>query len=160
MSSFTRDEVEAAFRRYWQIGNVEERWSDWAGCFTEDVVYVERIYGTMNGREAVRAWITSTMKKHPHVHGVLRWYVIEDERVTYGMDNRYYSPLGPDAPPLDFAGVSQIVYAGDGLFRYEEDFWDLSGAKEAHDRFEALRAEHGDEHIGDSADRQASRRLW
>ncbi len=157
---FPREEVDAAFRRYWQVGNVEERWSDWADCFTEDVVYDERVYGTMNGRETVRAWITSTMAQHGHIHGALNWYVIEGNRVAYGMDNTYYNPAGPDAAPITFGGMSQIIYAGDSLFGYEEDYWDVSGAKKAYKRFAKLLEEHGDRWALDTAQRAAARKLW
>ncbi len=160
MKPFTRDEVETCFRQYWQVGNVEERWSDWADCFTEDVTYDERVYGTMKGRETVRAWITSTMRQHPHVHGVLSWYVVDGNRVAYAMVNRYYNPAGPNAPPLDFAGMSQIVYAGDGLFSYEEDYWDVASAKKAYARFNTLLAEHGPKWALDTPERAAARKLW
>ena len=35
---FDRNEVEAAFRNYWQLGAVGEDWDTWCDeCFTEDV---------------------------------------------------------------------------------------------------------------------------
>jgi len=160
MKDVSRAEVEAAFRRYWQIGNIEERWSDWADCFTEDVVYVEHVLGRMRGREAVRAWITKLMPQNPHVHGCLDWVVIDGPRVVYGMTNRYYNPRGPEHPPIDFPGMSHITYAGDGLFSFEEDYWDVALAKKAHQEFHALLGEHGDRHLADSDERRAARKLW
>lgn len=54
---FDRDEVEAAFRTYWQLGAVNEDWDVWCDtCFTEDVVYIEHILGNKQGRETVRNW--------------------------------------------------------------------------------------------------------
>ena len=41
MTRYGRDEIESAFRRYWQTGAVGERWDDWADLFTEDADYVE-----------------------------------------------------------------------------------------------------------------------
>ena len=42
--TFERDEVEAAFRNYWQRGAVGEEWDAWCDeCFTEDVTYIERV---------------------------------------------------------------------------------------------------------------------
>jgi hypothetical protein len=36
--TFARDEVESAFRTYWQLGAVNEDWDVWCDkCFTEDV---------------------------------------------------------------------------------------------------------------------------
>ena len=157
---FPRTEVESAFRHYWEVGNVREQWAEWADCFTEDVVYEERVYGAMHGREAVRAWITQTMQRHPHVHGVLSWYVIDGNRVVYGMHNRYYNPEGPNALPLDFSGISQVMYAGNGLFGYQEDYWDVQAAKLAHKRFQQLLRQHGTKWALDTAQRAAARKLW
>lgn len=160
MADHDRSEVEAAFKRYWQVGNIEERWSDWADCFTEDVVYVEHVFGTMHGREAVRGWITQLMRENLHVHGALEWYVIEGDRVVYGMQNRYFNPKGPEHPDIEFPGMTQILYAGDGLFRLEEDYWDMVLAKRAYREFHELLAEHGDAHLADTDERRAARRLW
>ena len=124
------------------------------------MVYDERIYGTMHGREAVRSWITGTMLQHPHIHGALTWYTIDGDRVTYGMLNRYYNPAGPDAPALEFAGMSQVVYAGGGLFGYEEDYWDVAGAKKAYAAFTELLETHGERWALDTPERAAARKQW
>src|SRR3954470_10333048 len=42
-------EVEAAFHRHWTIGSLEERWAEWPDCLTEDVHYIEHVYGVMRG---------------------------------------------------------------------------------------------------------------
>ncbi len=160
MSEFSRAEVDEAFRNYWQTGNIEERWADWTGHFTEDVVYVEHVLGTMKGRETVKTWITELMVTNDHVHGSLDWYVIDGPRVAYGMQNVYFDPRGPGHPDIEFPGMSQVIYAGEGLFSFEEDYWDLRRAKAAHAEFHALREEHGDEHLADNDERRASRKLW
>ena len=55
MTTFDRDEVEAAFRKYWELGAVGEDWDTWCDeCFTEDVTYIEHILGNKTGRETVR----------------------------------------------------------------------------------------------------------
>src|SRR5438105_1603534 len=51
--TFDRDELEAAFRTYWQLGAVGEDWDAWCDtCFTEDVTYVEHVLGNKQGRAA------------------------------------------------------------------------------------------------------------
>ncbi|MCA9562034.1 MAG: nuclear transport factor 2 family protein [Myxococcales bacterium] len=135
MERFTRDEVERAFKSYWRVGAFDERWSEWGRVFTPDVHYVEHIYGTMRGREAVQAWISKLMVgPNLHVHAFLDWYMIENQRVVVNMTNRYYNP-DPDGAPFDFPGITILEYAGDGLFRYEEDYWDLRLAKRAYEGF-------------------------
>jgi hypothetical protein len=135
MSSL-ESEVAEAFRAFWTTGSLDEDWERWPDHLTEDVLYVERFFGTMRGREAVRAWITSLMTQRGDVHAVLDWWLVKDRRVVLSMQNRYYSP-DPEQPPIDFAGLTVLEYAGDGLFGYEEDYWDLAGAKRAHERFTA-----------------------
>ena len=63
MATFDRDELESAFRTYWRTGAVGEDWDAWANLFTEDCTYFEHYYGSMQGREAVRAWIKPVMER-------------------------------------------------------------------------------------------------
>lgn len=127
-------EVERAFHRILTTGITDEDWPAWTECLTEDVLYVERILGTMHGRAAVRDWITSLMASRADVHGVLNWYVVKGDRVVFDMTNRIYHP-DPSQPPLDFAGLTVLQYAGDGLFGYEEDYWDAKGSEVAYGEF-------------------------
>jgi hypothetical protein len=129
-------EVEEAFQRCWTTGSLDENWAGWTEHLTEDVHYVERFFGTMHGREAVRRWITELMVVRADVHAVLEWYLVKGRRVVLSMQNRYYSP-DPAGEPFDFAGLTVLEYAGNGLFGYEEDYWDLAGAKRAHEAFTA-----------------------
>ena len=158
--SADRQEVEAAFKKYWQHGAINESWHNWAKTvFTEDVLYVERIYGTMRGRDAVQTWISELMANNQHVHAILDWYMIEGNRVVVNMTNRYYSPK-PAAPPFDFAGITILEYAHDGLFSYEEDYWDLKSAKKAHQAFNRALEQYGSDHIQETATRKQQRNPW
>ena len=127
-------EVEGAFHRILTTGIIEEDWVGWTELLTEDVTYVERIFGTMHGRAAVLAWITELMAAKADVHGVLNWYVVKGDRVVFDMTNRIYHP-DPTQPPIDFAGLTVLQYAGDGLFGYEEDYWDAKGSEVAYREF-------------------------
>ena len=133
---------EEAFHAIWTTGCINEDWARWPDHLTEDVLYVERIFGTMHGREAVRAWITDLMSVRGDVHGVLNWYMVKGDRIVLNMTNRYYHP-DPAQPPIDFGGLSVLEYAGNGLFGYEEDYWDTTGAKTAYEQFTAAVAECG-----------------
>lgn len=129
-------EVEEAFQQIWTVGSVDEDWQAWPDLLTEDVHYVERVFGTMHGRTAVRAWITELMAVRGDVHAALDWYVVQGDRVVLNMANRYYSP-DPARPHIDFAGLTVLGYGGDGLFSYEEDYWDAKGAASAYAQFTA-----------------------
>jgi hypothetical protein len=129
-------EVEQSFHRILTTGITDEDWLGWTECLTEDVLYVERVFGTMHGRAAVRAWITELMAARADVHGVLNWYVVKGARVVFDMTNRIYHP-DPTQPPIDFAGLTVLQDAGDGLFGYEEDYWDAQGSEVAYREFTA-----------------------
>ena len=58
---FTREELDEQFRRYWRTGAVEERWSDWADLFTEDVVYDNIPMERLEGKAAAEAFIRNGM---------------------------------------------------------------------------------------------------
>ncbi len=124
--TFDRDEVEAAFRNYWERGAVGEDWDAWCDqCFTEDVTYIERVLGGRDGREAVRAWIKPTMEEYGEIYTAYEWHMIDEGgRVVVYMQNRRDNPE-PGAPPIDFPGMTVLQYAGDGRFSLEEDFWSL-----------------------------------
>lgn len=141
-------QTEQAFHRIWTTGLIEEDWSHWPDHLTEDVHYVERIFGTMRGRDAVRDWITRLMAVRADVHGVVNWYVVKGDRVVFDMTNRYYHPV-PGEAPIDFAGLTVLEYAGNGLFGYEEDYWDERGATVAYEQWSAAVAEHGSKGLED-----------
>lgn len=129
--SFPDAEVVEAFHAFWLTGATNEDWSSWADHLTEDVDYVERQLGTMQGRESVRTWITELMAVSADVHAVLNWYIVAGDRVVFDMWNRYFHP-DPAQPPIDFAGLTVLTYGGHGLFRREEDYWDQATARTAY----------------------------
>lgn len=129
-------EVAEAFRAFWTTGSLNEDWQRWPDHLTPDVLYVERFFGVMHGRDAVRSWITSLMEQRADVHAVLEWWLVRGARVVLSMQNRYYAP-DPAQPHIDFAGLTVLEYSGDGLFGFEEDYWDFVGARRAHEQFTA-----------------------
>jgi hypothetical protein len=145
MTKFDRDEVETAFRRYWELGAVGEDWDAWCDeCFTDDVTYVEHVLGNKNGREEVRAWIKPTMDDYGSIYTVYEWHMISDDgRVVVSMQNRRDVP-DPNEPPIDFRGITVLQYAGDGRFELEEDFWSLPEGIDTMKRFTAVTREHPD----------------
>jgi hypothetical protein len=141
-------EVEGALHRILTTGIIDEDWVGWTEHLTEDVLYVERHFGTMRGRDAVRAWISELMAARADVHGVLNWYVVKGDRVVFDMTNRIYHP-DPSRPPLDFAGLTVLQYAGDGLFGYEEDYWDEKTSRVVYAEFLQAVEQCGGKGLGD-----------
>ena len=139
------EEVEEAFRHYWQVGAAGEDWGAWADLFTDDAVYREHILGHMKGRDEIKRWITSIMATVPELYTFYEWHTIDGDRVVFYMQNRRDNPE-PGGAPIDFPGITVLEYAGDGKWRLEEDFWALPAARRAQTRYEELCAEHDPGH--------------
>jgi hypothetical protein len=131
MPQFSREEMEQAFRAYWQAGAVGENWDAWADLFTEDAEYVEHVLGNLKGREAIRAWIKPIMAQYGELYTAYEWHTVDPEngRVIVYMQNRRDHPSGSGV--IDFPGVTILQYAGNGKWKREEDFWAFSTATTA-----------------------------
>jgi hypothetical protein len=129
MGHWSRDELERAFARYQEVAAEAGRtgdWNAWADLFTEDCTYIEHLYGEMEGREAVRAWITRTMTTPPGSDMdafPVEWYVIDEERgwIVMCVWNRFRDP--GDGAVFQAYNFSLLKYAGDGMWSYEEDIY-------------------------------------
>jgi len=126
---FPRAEVEDAFARWWQVGNVGEDWGAWTNLFVPDVHYHDYFWGPLHGRAEVDVWIHAVMKGVPEIYGVYDWHTIEDDVVVFHLQNRRDNPDEDGPPYFDFPGLSVLRYAGDGLWASEEDYWDRDGAR-------------------------------
>ena len=146
MPTFSREEIEQAFRHYWRTGAVGEDWDAWADLFTEDVLYVEHVLGTMRGRETVRDWIKPIMANYGELYTVYEWHMIDPDtdRVVMYMQNRRDHPSGTGV--IDFPGISVLTYAGDNRWSYEEDYWSVPGAQATGKEYADACKEHDPEH--------------
>ena len=129
MAKFTRDELERAFQHYWRTGAVGEDWDKWADLFTEDAEYIEHLYGTFKGREAIRTWIASTMAEplnREMTEFPADWWVIDEEKgwVVCAVWNRMQD-LG-DGVKHQAINWSLLKYAGNDQWSYEEDIYNVS----------------------------------
>lgn len=131
-----RAEVERAFRRYYMTGPVMEDWVGWANLFTEDAEYFDHYYGTFTGPEEIARYLEGTMGASPMVYTVLKWYVIDGNRVVYECLNRADNPE-PCAPPIDFPSFQIVDYAGGGKWSREEDIWVMGEMKAFAQRYRA-----------------------
>ena len=119
-------------------------WDPWADLFTEDAEYFEHLYGTFQGREAIRTWIThhdgrvplnSEMTDFP-----ADWWVIDEERgwVVCAVWNRMQD-LG-DGELHQAINWSLLKYAGNNQWSYEEDIYNVERVRR-HDQGLPRRAE-------------------
>jgi hypothetical protein len=142
---FDVEELETAFRHYWHVGMIREDWNGWCDLFTEDVDYLERVYGAMKGRETVRAWIVPVMEKYREIYGVYEWHVVDPRgRVTFYMQNRRDHPSGEGY--VDFPGISILTYAGNGQWKQQEDYWAQAISTTAYVEYEKALKKFDPEH--------------
>jgi hypothetical protein len=129
MPKFTRAELEREFEAYQRRGEEAGRtgdWSPWADQFTEDALYLEHLFGRFEGREAIREWITGCMTQFPNdqfTYFPIEWAVFDDERgwIVCEVQNRL-NDLG-DGKIYQASNFTKLIYAGEGLWSYEEDVY-------------------------------------
>ena len=127
MGRWARREIEEAFDHYQKTAlraGTSGDWRDWADLFTEDATYVEHLFGTFGGREAIYNWISRTMAHNEHMKFFpIEWYVIDEERgwVVCQVWNRMVDP--GDGSLHQAYNFSLLKYAGDGKWSYEEDVY-------------------------------------
>lgn len=126
---FSRSELAAAFEKFEQtVARAAETqdWDAWVEHYTPDVLYIEHAAGTMRGRDEVREWIKGTMSTYPGSHMVAfpsLWSVIDEPtgRIVMELDNPMRDP--GDGSVITATNISIITYAGDGLWRQQEDIY-------------------------------------
>ena len=129
MGRFSRAEIEEAFELYQRTAlaaGTSGDWDAWADLFTEDATYVEHLYGTMGGREAIRKWISTTMAQPINEEMKffpIEWYMIDEEKgwVVAQVWNRMVDP--GDGSLHQAYNFTLLKYAGDGKWSYEEDIY-------------------------------------
>jgi hypothetical protein len=129
MGRWSRTELEIAFDNYRRLAReagLSGDWNAWADQFTEDATYVEHLFGTFGGREAIRRWITTTMAKPPNPEMTtfpVEWYVIDEDRgwVVAQIWNRMADP--GDGSVHQAYNFTLLKYAGNLQWSYEEDVY-------------------------------------
>ncbi len=126
---FSRSELAAAFEKFEAtVARAAEThdWDAWVQHYTPDVLYIEHAAGTMHGRDEVRKWIERTMSTYPGSHMVAfpsLWSVIDESTggIIMELDNPMKDP--GDGSVITATNISIITYAGDGLWRQQEDIY-------------------------------------
>jgi hypothetical protein len=144
---WTRQELNEAFARYQAVAAEAGRsgnWNAWADLFTDDAEYVEHLYGTMHGREAIRAWITRTMSTYPGSamsEFPIGWSVIDEDRgwVVCQVWNRMDDP--GDGSVHQAYNFTLLKYAGRARWSYEEDIYNPAHFVSMIESWERRRAE-------------------
>jgi ketosteroid isomerase-like protein len=136
VTTWTRAELEEAFAAYQRAGQEAAKtgnWSAWADLFTDDAVYVEHLFGTFHGREAIRQWITNVMSTFPGnamPEFPIEWHVVDEERgwIVCKIWNRMADP--GDGSVFEAANFTLLKYAGNGRWSGEEDIYNPNAFSE------------------------------
>ncbi len=155
MGQYPRAEIEAAFVKYNEARDQASKtgdWRIWAAVFTEDAHYIEHAYGEMHGRQEIQDWITKVMAPFPNMTFPQDWVAFDEahDAVVFQCQNRLEHPADPDGEPFQFPSWTRLVYAGDGLWKSEEDVYNpardagrvISGWRKAGGLFESRELVH------------------
>ncbi len=138
MSEFSREEVQAAHDKRMELQNADE-WAAFGDTFTEDAVYVEHHEGTFEGREVILAWLVPVMELCKGWTFPIEWLVIDGNRIVYKWQNRLPGQR-PDGGYYEFAGLTVVVYAGNGQFSYQEDIYNADELRSVLDDWQKAQA--------------------
>jgi ketosteroid isomerase-like protein len=123
------DEVRAAVDAYVEyrerIDRGEADWSGLARFYTADAVLVDPAWGRVEGRAAIEALFKEAMAGLDGFTYPIEFTAISGNDVVVKW-LQVAAGLGPDGRPLVHSGVSTMLYAGDGLFSYEEDLMNVA----------------------------------
>lgn len=125
-----RDEIQAAVDAYValraRITAGDATWTDLADVFTDDVVYIDPAWGRIRGKDELLRFLVESMR------GLDDWvFPIEFTAIDEATDSVVikWTQVLPnrraDGSPYVQSGISTLVYAGDGLFSYEEDLLNM-----------------------------------
>ena len=128
MNRFSNDEVAIAFDEYRKRGVINHDWESWASSFTLEAKYVEHFLGEFRGREQISQWIVSTMDQYPNISMWMEWWAIEEDKVALYIWNNLPDPTGK-GKRYGFPNTTYLRYAGNGLWDYEEDFYNPADAE-------------------------------
>ena len=136
-TTYSRAEIEEAFRHYFLTGPVMEDWAAWSQLFSDDAVYFDHFYGRFHGAGEIKKFLESTMGFAPHVYSPLEWYNLDGNRIVYKVWNRADNP-DPAGAPAQFPSLQIIQYAGGGKWSSEEDWWLVKEMKQFNTDYEAM----------------------
>ena len=147
MGRWSRAELEEAFAHYLDTASravSSGDWNGWADLFTDDAEYVEHLFGVMQGREAIRTWITETMASYPGnavVEFPAGWSILDEDRgwVVCQVWNRMADP--GDGSVHQAYNITLLKYAGDHRWSYEEDVYNPAHFAEMIQGWEAKKKE-------------------
>ncbi len=123
------DEVAAAAATYRSLREAIERGEQplpaLADLFTEDAVYIDPAWGRVEGRDEIRHLMEESMAGLEDWSFPIEFIAIEGDQVVVKWTQELPGTK-PDGSRWSQSGYSTLIYAGDGLFSYEEDLLNMA----------------------------------
>ena len=126
---FPRDEIEATIQRYVETRKVIDDggagWSALAQYFTDDAVFIDPAWGRVEGIDEMKATVFGDA-----MVGLEEWtfpvefYAIDGDNVVIKW-KQVLPGRRENGRNYEQSGVSTLIYAGNGKFRYEEDLLNM-----------------------------------
>ncbi len=131
-TNVSRAELESAFDHYVETACksvIEGDLDPWAELFHQDARYVERILGTYEGREAIRAWMKGGLVDFPQNEMVdfpVTWSAVDVDRsaVVFACFNQLSDP--GDGSRHRALVWARLLYGGEGLWTGEENIYNVA----------------------------------
>ena len=127
--SHPHDEVSAAVDSYIQLrADIEagtKTWTDLAGIFTDDVVYIDPAWGRVEGIDELKVFLDESMRGLEDWDFPIEYTAIDGDTVVVKWTQQLPGTR-PDGSRYEQSGYSTLVYAGDGRFCYEEDLLNMT----------------------------------
>jgi len=126
---FPREEIEATVERYVETRKVIDGggagWSALAQYFTDDAVFIDPAWGRVQGIEEMKATVFGdAMVGLDEWKFPVEFYAIDGDNVVIKW-KQILPGRRDDGRAYEQSGVSTLIYAGNGKFRYEEDLLNM-----------------------------------
>jgi ketosteroid isomerase-like protein len=125
----SREEIEGVMQRYVAVrADIDAgtgTWRDLAQFFTDDAVFIDPAWGRVEGIEEMRRTVFGDA-----MEGLEEWkfpvefYAIAGDNVIVKW-KQILPGARDDGTKWQQSGVSTLIYAGNGKFRYEEDLLNM-----------------------------------
>ena len=126
---YPHDEIQATVERYVETRKVIDAggatWGALAQYFTDDAVFIDPAWGRVVGLEEMKATVFGDA-----MVGLEEWtfpvefHAIDGDNVIIKW-KQVLPGRRSDGRPYEQSGVSTLIYAGNGKFRYEEDLLNM-----------------------------------
>jgi ketosteroid isomerase-like protein len=126
---FPPEEIQATLDRYTkvreQIDAGKLTWRDLAQFFTDDAVFIDPAWGRVQGIEEMKATVFGdAMEGFEDWKFPIDFIAVDGDRVVVKW-RQVLPGHADDGRPYEQSGVSTLIYAGNGKFKYEEDILNM-----------------------------------